>query len=110
MAKKIKFEFDGTQYTLEYTRGTVRAMEADGFDPNVIDSKPMTMIPMLIEGAFRKHHPFIKTATVDKIYQSIPRKEEFVRNLVEMYNEPLNSLIEEPEESEGNVSWEMTND
>lgn len=108
MAKKIKFEFEGTQYVLEYTRGTVRDMEADGFDPSVIDSKPMTMIPMLIEGAFRKNHPFTKTATVDKIYQSIPRKEEFVRHLIEMYNEPLNSLIEEPEDGEGNVAWEMT--
>lgn len=108
MAKKIKFEFEGTQYTLEYTRRTVREMESEGFNTSEVDSKPMTMIPMLIEGAFKKNHRFVKADVIDRIYQSIPRKEEFIRQLVELYNAPLNSLIEEPEEGSGNVEWETS--
>jgi hypothetical protein len=83
-------------------------MESEGFNTNEIDSKPMTMIPMLIAGAFKRHHPFTNNKTIDRIYEGIPRKQEFVTQLVEMYNEPLNSLIEEPEEGQGNVEWEMT--
>ena len=106
MAKRIKFTFEGTEYVLEYTRRTVREMESEGFDTNAVDSKPMTMIPMLISGAFRKNHRYVKESVIERIYESIPRKEEFIRQLVEMYNEPFNALIEEPEEGQGNVEWE----
>ena len=106
MAKHIKFTFEGTDYCLEYTRRTIREMESEGFNSSEIDGKPMTMIPMLIAGAFKKNHRFVNADKIDRIYRAIPRKEEFVRKLVEMYNEPLNTLIEEPEEGEGNVEWE----
>lgn len=32
-------------------------------------------------------------------------KEELIGKLAEMYNEPIMALVEEPEESEGNVDW-----
>lgn len=106
MAKQIKFKFDGTDYVLEYTRRTVRELEAEGFNTNEIDTKPMTMIPLLVAGAFRKNHRFTKPDTIDKIYQAVPRKDEFVQALAEMYNETVNTLIEEPTADEGNVQWE----
>lgn len=106
MAKQIKFSFEGTDYVLEYSRRTVREVESEGFDPNEIGAKPMTMIPLLVSGAFRKNHRFVKPAVIDKIYQAIPRKDEFVQALAECYNETVNTLIEEPAAEEGNVQWE----
>lgn len=106
MAKQIKFTYEGTDYVLEFSRRTVREMENEGFDTNLIDSKPMTLMPQLIAGAFKMHHRYTKADVIERIYQAIPRKEEFILQLVEMYNEPLNALIEDPEEGLGNVEWE----
>lgn len=106
MAKQIKFTYEGSEYVLEFTRRTVREMEAEGFNTSQVDVKPMTMIPMLIAGAFKKNHRFVKADVIDRIYESIPHKDKFVETLVEMYNEPLNALVEDPVSSEGNVEWE----
>lgn len=107
MAKQIKLTYEGKEYVLEYTRRTVREMEAEGFDTTKVDSMPMTMIPHLIAGAFKKNHRFVKTDVIDRIYSGIRNKEKFISRLVDMYNEPLDSLMDEPEEdSQGNVEWE----
>ena len=106
MAKQIKITFEGTEYTLEYTRRTVREMENEGFNPNLVGDKPMTMIPMLVAGAFKKNHRYTKAEVIDRIYEAISNKGGFVQALVELYNEPLNALIDDPEEGQGNASWE----
>ena len=86
----IKDPVSGESYTLEYTRKTVEIMEKQGFIAEDVDRKPMTMLPALFAGAF------------------IARKDELLPKLVEMYNEPILSLMEEPtpdEGSEGNMDW-----
>lgn len=105
MAKTLTFEFEGTTYTLEYTRRTVQEMERTGFVAGDIETKPMTVLPQLWEGAFLAHHRFVKRDTVQKIFERLTNKEELIGKLAEMYNEPIAALIAEPEESEGNVSW-----
>ena len=105
MAKTLTFEFEGNQYTLEYTRRSVQDMEAAGFVAQDIDAKPMTVLPMLFEGAFLAHHRYLKRDKIQAIYAKMTHKEELLGKLAEMYNEPIRALVEEPEESEGNVSW-----
>lgn len=101
---KISFEYEGTEYTLEYTKRTIKAMEAEGFVPGDIDSKPMTMLPLLFAGAFKAHHRFVRQEVIDDIYDSLPDKEGLVGALAEMYNEQLTCLMKEPEPGK-NVSW-----
>lgn len=105
MAKQLKFEYDGIEYTLEYTRKTVAQMEANGFIAREVDDKPMSTLPALFEGAFLAHHKWIKKEKVDEIYEHIPDKGELIGKLAEMYNEPIMSLVAEPENPEGNVNW-----
>lgn len=105
MAKTLSFDFEGEHYTLEYTRRTVKEMEDEGFTISAIRNKPLTMFPMLFRGAFKCHHKRVKKETVDLIYKRFTNKEELVEKLVEMYNEALDSLFEEPEENEKNVRW-----
>ena len=108
MSKQISFEYKGTNYTLEFNRKTVQAMERDGFVVQEIESKPMTALPMLFAGAFRMHHKFIKRDLIDEIYDAMPNKDDLIGKLAEMYNEPLVSLLNEPEESEKKVEWKAT--
>ena len=62
-------------------------------------------LPALFAGAFLAHHRFIKQDLIDRIYEKLTNKQELIGKLAEMYNEPINALIDEPEENEGNVSW-----
>lgn len=103
--KQIIFTYGGKDYTLEYTRRTVQQMEAEGFVAEDVQRKPMTLLPALFAGAFKAHHRFIKQETVDKIYAAMSNKDTLINKLVEMYNEPLESLMDEPDEKTGNVEW-----
>ena len=105
MAKQIIFTYEGKDYTLEYTRRTIRQMEDEGFIARNIDDRPMTLLPALFAGAFKAHHRFVKQDVIDKIYAAMPNKEELISKLAEMYNEPIMSLMDEPEDTEGNVDW-----
>ena len=94
MSKQLTFTFEDKEYTLEYTRRTVAEMEKKGFIASEITEKPMSTLPALFAGAFLAHHRFVK--------------EELIGKLAEMYNEPIMTLVEEPEESKGNLNWTAT--
>lgn len=104
MAKTITLTYDGTKYTLEFTRKTVEQMERSGFNVRDIRTQPVTTLPVLFAGAFLAHHRWVKDEVINGIFEKLPKKDEFLEKLAEMYNEPLEAMLAEPEE-EGNVSW-----
>lgn len=108
MAKQLFFNYEGKEYTLEFTRRTVGEMERKGFIASDITDKPMTTLPALFAGAFLAHHRFVKPEVIDNIFSKLTNKEDLIGKLAEMYNDPIISLVEEPEESEGNVNWTAT--
>lgn len=105
MAKTIEFEYEGENYTLEYTRRTIKDMESKGFSLAGMTKMPMTMYPMLFAGAFKCHHPQLKQSVIDSIYKHLSGKEALAESLVDMYNSSLDTLFDEPEEGEKNVKW-----
>ncbi len=106
MAKQIKVTHNGEQYTLEYTRKTIEAMERGGFSISNVQTKPMSTLPALFAGAFLAHHRNVMQNKIDKIFAAQKNKEQLVEKLAEMYNEPIVSLLDDPEENEGNAEWE----
>lgn len=102
---KITLTYDKTEYTLEYSRQSVKTMESQGFVLDEITSKPMTMIPMLFSGAFIKNHRGTKRSTIDDIYDNIVDKTGLMAALMEMYAETLSTLTEDSANNEGNVAW-----
>lgn len=108
MAKQIKLTYEGREYILEFTRRTVARMERNGFIAADAETKPMTTLPALFKGAFLAHHPFVKDDVINSIYDKMPNKEKLIGTLVEMYSEPIQALMEDPEDSEGNVEWTVT--
>lgn len=107
MAKQITLKNnEGKVYTLEYTRQTVKMMERQGFVPEKVSEQPMTYLPTLFAGAFMAHHRNIKPEEIEKIYSRLPNKHDLIGRLVEMYNDPIMTLLDEPDEdAEGNMSW-----
>lgn len=103
---KIKLTYDEKEYELEYSRQSVKTMESRGFVLDEISSKPMTMIPLLFEGAFIKNCSGVKRKVMDEIYDGIGDKTGFIQALAELYAETLSTLTDST--GEGNVSWAMT--
>ena len=101
---KITITYGKTEYTLEYSRQSVKTMETQGFILDELTSKPMTMIPLLFSGAFIKNHRGVKRSVVDEIFDNIADKSGLMEALMEMYAETLSALTES-NESEGNVTW-----
>lgn len=105
MSKTITFTYKDKDYTLEFTRKTVRQMEEAGFIAKDIDIRPMTLLPQLFAGSFLAHHRYVKQELIDEIYAKLPDKSGLIDKLAEMYNYPISTLMDEPEENEGNVEW-----
>lgn len=106
MSKQITFSYEGKPYTLEFTRRTIRQMEQNGFNIQEITIHPMTVLPDFFAGAFRANHKNEKREKIDEIYKNMPDKDKLIEKLVEMYNEPLEALMDEPEENSAKkVDW-----
>ena len=105
MAQTINLEFRGKTYILQYTRRSVEAMERQGFVAADMATRPMTTIPSLFAGAFIANHRNVRRDIVDEIFSKIADKDKLIETLAGMYNETLETLMDDPEDSEGNVSW-----
>lgn len=103
---QINFEYNGKKYCLEYTRETVKLMEASGFNANDISDKPATRLEQLWQGAFLANHRKVSANIVKELYGKMKNKELLLQKLAEMYNNTLNYLLPDPDEDdEGNVEW-----
>ena len=108
MAKRIELEgLDKKVYTLEFTRKSVKQLEARGFRNSELRDKPATLIPDFFAGAFIAHHPYVKRSVVDEIFDNLERKDEMIEALGDMYNDTLTSLIGDDEEKQGNIAWKV---
>lgn len=103
---KIVLNHNKKEYVLEYNRQSVKMMEGQGFVLDEITTKPVTMIPLLFQGAFLKNCKGTKRAVIDEIFDGIGNKSDLMSALIEMYADTLSSLTDDVEE--GNVTWELT--
>ena len=85
MANPIKITFDGTEYTLEYSRRTVKQMERAGvqISAKAIDEEPVTAVENLFVGAFLMHHKNIKQEQTDRIWSGIENKEDIIADILQ---------------------------
>lgn len=106
MNTKIRFTYEGIDYVLEYTRRSIATMEERGFVISDVNKKPMSNLPKMFSGAFLANHKHTKQGTIDAIYDKMPNKESLFEKLTIMYTEAIEALMDEPEETEGNIQWE----
>ena len=105
MAKTIEFTYEDKDYVLEFTKRTVKQMESTGFSLDKLADKPMTYLPELFKGAFLVHHKEVKQEKIAEIYSHLTDKEALIGKLMEIYNDPINAMMEEPTEEEKKVNW-----
>ena len=101
---QINFDYNGKHYCLEYTRDTVKMMEASGFNVADISERPATRIEQLWSGAFLAHERKVSSRVIMEIYGKMKDKEALLQKLTEMYNNTLTYLLPD-EDDAGNVEW-----
>lgn len=107
MAKQLNFEYKNKEYTLEYTRESVKQMEREGFVAEDIVTKPMLTLPKLFAGAFKAHHKFdIKQKQIDEIFDLFKNKAALIEKLAEMYHEPMEALMDDADEGNA-ITWDV---
>lgn len=106
MATTISFSFEGKEYCLEYTRKTVKQMEDRGFTLSRFIDAPMTVLPDLFAGAFLANHKYEKREVIDKIFSKMLDKQVLIETLTQMYNEPINALMEDEGDEGNGIAWE----
>lgn len=92
----------GKEYTLEFNRKSVMKCESAGLDIGAVNSKSMTMLPMLFWGAFQMHHPYMKQEATDKIlFEGLKGLHgDELEYLAGLYAEPYKSLLADTEDGE----------
>jgi hypothetical protein len=115
MATKITITYKNDDYILEYSRFTASTIEKQGFILDELTNKPNIMIPLLVHGAFLKHHRELKQKMIDEIYENIINKtgkeneEGFISVLADMYAETVSTLTDEEAVDQGNAAtWVVT--
>ena len=93
---------EGREYTLEFSRKSVVKAEQAGLDVNAMESKSMTMIPLLFWGAFLMHHPHLTKEQTDKIlFDGLGGlSESEMAYLGKLYAAPFQTLLAREGESE----------
>lgn len=106
MAKTLEFTYKGKDYTLEYTRESVKQMEREGFIANDIVTKPMNTLPKLFAGAFKAHHKYdVKQKQIDEMFDLFDNKIALVEKLAEMYAEPMEALMDDSRDEGNAIAW-----
>ena len=107
MAKQINFEYEGKEYTLEFTRESITQMEREGFVLEDVAKKPMLTLPIFFAGAFKAHHKFdTKQKKIEEIFEKFSNKQALFSKLLDMYQYPMETLIDD-ENAEGNaIAWD----
>lgn len=112
MAIQIKITYKKNEYTLEYTRQAAANIESQGFSLAEVGSKPNIMIPLLVQGAFQKHHRGMKRSEINEVFEHVVDKvkedESFLGVLMEMYSDTMTTLMDAASNDEGNAAtWEV---
>ena len=109
MAKQITFEHNGKEYTLEFTRESIKQMEREGFVSSDVITKPMLTLPKLFAGAFKAHHKFdVKQKDIDAMFDLFKNKRALVDKLAEMYAEPVETLMDDPADEGNAIAWDAS--
>ncbi len=108
MAKQLNFEYKSKEYTLEFTRDSIKQMEREGFVATELATKPMNTLPQLFAGAFKAHHKWdVKQKQIDEMFSLFTNKNALLEKLAEMYHEPFEALMDDENIDAGNaIAWE----
>jgi len=102
-------DVDGkTAYTLGFNRAVVKSMESQGFDARELDTKPNTMMEILIINAFKWKQPKMTPVQCLDAWATFDDPQDLLMELVKLYSVPANALIANPTgEATSRMKWRL---
>ena len=83
-------------------------MEAEGFNINEFQQKPMLNSDIAFKGAFLMHHRNAKVELIDEIFNNMKNKTKLISKLMKMIDNCYATLLDENSNDEGNIEWDTT--
>lgn len=102
---KIKFEYEGKKYTLEYTAASAKALEQRGFDFFNAEKRLLGASEDVFAGAFIANHDDVPMDKRLEIYHEFSEASEGGEGIDEAVISMLNEAILELRSHKGNVKW-----
>lgn len=88
-------------YTLEFSRDSIKFAEGRGFRIVDVDNYPMTKVPEFFWYAFRMHHPSVSLAQAEKLLERMGgMTEALAQRLGELWAVPFETLASEQDDGE----------
>ena len=108
----LKITFNGTDYVLQFSRKTVKEMESRGYHNtgDALLNAPVSSFEALFSGAFLMHQPRMKEEDKRAIWKGLSNKDDLVEALVKLYQEPLESFMDDPDENVKKATWVMVDE
>lgn len=103
---KIKFDYNGTEYCLEYTADSLKRMEKAGFNFAKIEDKALTAPEELFYGAFIANHITTSPKKKEEIYKAL-QAECGDENLFDVLFDMVSEALAELTNKQGNVTWRV---
>ena len=98
---KITDKIDGTVYTLDFSRDSVRFAEQHAFELDDVPRYPVIKFPEFFYYALRKNHRGLSRTQSDALYERLGGfSEEFLKRLSDLYNQAAlsNNIVETNED------------
>jgi len=92
---------ENRDYTLEFSRDSIKFAEGRGFRIADVDNYPMTKVPEFFWYAFRMHHPSVSLAKAEELLDRMGgMTEALAQRLGELWAVPFNALASEQDDGE----------
>lgn len=105
--RRIKFDYNGKSYTLEFTADSLKRMQANGFNFGDIASQVVTVGEDLFAGAFIANHQSVPHRKRVEIYHELSEESAEGDKITETLVAMVNEAFEEINQHKGNVKWEV---
>lgn len=103
--KQITFEYEGKEYTLCYTRMSVKKMEQNGFSATEAEHHQMTAIYDLFAGALLAKHGNLTKSTVEKMFDRQGDLADLANDLMAMYKDVFTTTQNSEGEIKRTKNW-----
>lgn len=104
---RIKFQYEGQDYVLEFTADSIKQMERNGFKFGKIDESILTAPEELFCGSFIANHRAVPRKRRLEIYKELAGEDESGSALSEVLGDMLSEAIEELNSHQGKVAWSI---
>ena len=104
---RIRFNYDGKDYTLEFTAASLKKMQAKGFNFVDFDSHALTVPEDVFSGAFIANHNDTPDKLRKEIFHDLAATEADGEALEEILVAMVEEAMEEITYHRGNTKWEV---